>query len=360
MLEAISCTGCGSTDVQEVEPSTYFCNHCETVFKHVDPGRLAVSYVPGFCDCGSGKPVTAQCQACRSQAICEQCDAGSWSSPLDRNRAVIQAVGEGYPRHGPRLKIGTIGDDVHFDVIDRTINWCFSGEVEDGELALPVVKLRAAVSRSLGLRALEHVCVSCLAGALPKTAQRLATGAECVDFWCASPGEPCRSCGRSFCAQHRSDSTGNGRFYSRDSVAGRLSVLSAVKAELLHTPGLPAWPLRQPADTCGSCLGRVAEYLHKVCECGEIRNESTLPPGWPEDDRERHIPTLVIRAEKKRTQWAQNRSNERARVEAERRWGELSDYAERLVASGTFRGASDTAFAAVDNRSSAPGQQRRS
>ena len=31
-VEAITCTGCGSGDVQEVKADTYFCNHCESVF----------------------------------------------------------------------------------------------------------------------------------------------------------------------------------------------------------------------------------------------------------------------------------------------------------------------------------------
>lgn len=36
-VEAISCTRCGSGDVKEVKANTYFCSHCESVFKYVDP-----------------------------------------------------------------------------------------------------------------------------------------------------------------------------------------------------------------------------------------------------------------------------------------------------------------------------------
>ncbi len=40
-FESLSCTNCGSGDVQEVKPDTYFCKNCERVFKYVSPGRMA-------------------------------------------------------------------------------------------------------------------------------------------------------------------------------------------------------------------------------------------------------------------------------------------------------------------------------
>jgi hypothetical protein len=38
-FESLSCPRCGSGDVQEVKPETYFCNHCDNVFKYVRPSR---------------------------------------------------------------------------------------------------------------------------------------------------------------------------------------------------------------------------------------------------------------------------------------------------------------------------------
>jgi len=38
-----------------VKANTYFCNHCESVFKYVDPTKARV--VPSFCACGN--PVQA-------------------------------------------------------------------------------------------------------------------------------------------------------------------------------------------------------------------------------------------------------------------------------------------------------------
>jgi hypothetical protein len=102
-LEAISCTGCGSADVQEVKPSTYFCNHCETVFKHIDPTRVNVSHTPGFCDCGSGRPVKSQCQLC-TNALCRDCDMCGGGSPYGGAHGVyVRTVGWGYLRQSLRL-----------------------------------------------------------------------------------------------------------------------------------------------------------------------------------------------------------------------------------------------------------------
>jgi len=80
-LEAIACTRCGSTDVQEVKPSTYFCNHCETVFKHIDPTHLTVDNAPAFCSCGN--PIEFQCQLCKT-GICLACDVIAWRQDYDR------------------------------------------------------------------------------------------------------------------------------------------------------------------------------------------------------------------------------------------------------------------------------------
>jgi hypothetical protein len=70
-FESLSCQNCGSTDFQEVKPETYFCNHCESVFKYVRPNRTGSA---GGCDVlvgGShcGIPATGRCRTCR-RAFC--------------------------------------------------------------------------------------------------------------------------------------------------------------------------------------------------------------------------------------------------------------------------------------------------
>lgn len=40
-LESLSCSHCGSGDVQQVKPDTYFCNHCDSLFKYVNSGQMA-------------------------------------------------------------------------------------------------------------------------------------------------------------------------------------------------------------------------------------------------------------------------------------------------------------------------------
>ncbi len=56
-LEAINCTHCGSGDVQQVKPDTYFCNHCESISKHVDPSKVTTT--PSFCAVGTRSSFSA-------------------------------------------------------------------------------------------------------------------------------------------------------------------------------------------------------------------------------------------------------------------------------------------------------------
>jgi hypothetical protein len=64
--ELLSCQHCGSGDVQEVKPETYFCNHCEEVFRYVRPNPARAT---GGCEVRTaGRP-------CRLLAIgrCNTC-----------------------------------------------------------------------------------------------------------------------------------------------------------------------------------------------------------------------------------------------------------------------------------------------
>jgi hypothetical protein len=60
-LGAIKCTECGSGDVKEVKANTYFCDHCETFFRYIDPSRVTVQR--DFCECGG--VIAFQCRVCR-------------------------------------------------------------------------------------------------------------------------------------------------------------------------------------------------------------------------------------------------------------------------------------------------------
>ncbi len=70
-FESLSCQRCGSPNIQEVKPETYFCNHCDNVFKYVSPkgaGSAGGCELPTggkFC----GVPAVGHCNTC-GRAFC--------------------------------------------------------------------------------------------------------------------------------------------------------------------------------------------------------------------------------------------------------------------------------------------------
>jgi hypothetical protein len=68
-LETISCSHCGSAEVKEVKANTYFCDHCETVFKRTDPSQVTLQR--DFCICGN--TVDRRCLHC-GVGLCNSCD----------------------------------------------------------------------------------------------------------------------------------------------------------------------------------------------------------------------------------------------------------------------------------------------
>jgi copper chaperone CopZ len=350
-LEAMSCTGCGSTDVQEVKPSTYFCNHCETVFKHVDPSRVAVSHTPGFCECGSGRPVTAQCQVCRSTELCEDCDFVWVKNPFMPPKFMMHTVGFGYVSHNLR--------SVHSEWpgfrLEGTGYIVYGGrasqENRDDDLAIYRDSLLAALRQRTGARRLQHVCVPCLASAVPHASERIANGTECVWFDCARPGEQCRGCGRTFCSLHRTNAAGEYDLnpsstddevwrHDANAIARSANTLSIVKVndkgpkkEPQNPAAMQRWEkrIKTPKMTCHECRDKIYERLARA-----------------------YGDTGTVEVERKRTEKQQVKENERARLEGERRWNELNGYAKWLAASGAFRADPDTVFAIVDNRASTP------
>jgi hypothetical protein len=70
-FESLSCPRCGSGSLQEVKPETYFCNHCDNVFKHVSPSRAGST---GGCELPEegrpcGVPAIGHCRTCH-RAFC--------------------------------------------------------------------------------------------------------------------------------------------------------------------------------------------------------------------------------------------------------------------------------------------------
>ena len=192
-LEAINCTNCGSSDLQEVKPSTYFCNHCDAVFKHTDPTRVTVQRE--FCECGGA--VAYQCRLCRT-GICHGHDVwraaypGAWKPQKAVSLEFIPTARRAYQR--PDLPPGTgycvypVGA-ANPDALVDAVNGSFVG----GEV---------------------HLCSSCVwslltdpakpAGALvdqlaeAKIANRICADPQCaVTATCA-----CDCCRLAWCSQH--------------------------------------------------------------------------------------------------------------------------------------------------------------
>jgi len=98
-FESLSCSRCGSGDVQEVKPETYFCNHCDNVFRYVRPGRAGAA---GGCEIPAeglacGVPAIGRCRSCqRAFCLTHQARVGEdLHDRLDSERRY--APGTGYP-----------------------------------------------------------------------------------------------------------------------------------------------------------------------------------------------------------------------------------------------------------------------
>lgn len=228
-IESLSCTRCGSSQVQEVKPNTYFCAHCEEVFKQVDSSAVTVKHRPDFCSCGSGNPVFAQCQVCRDNVVCRRCDIGHLvhTSRHVFREAIedqlgnigVRTVGFGYQFEGFKPEVPR-GNNVNL-YPTSTPPWkqILHGRIVDlpklpGDARLTSEKglflyasqLFVTVSASFGEK-LSHLCFSCLAAAVPDTAEGLSAGSECEyprhNYGPYIAGiNPCLCCGRAYCRKH--------------------------------------------------------------------------------------------------------------------------------------------------------------
>ncbi len=190
-LEAIKCTNCGSVDFKEVKPSTYFCNSCDTVFKHVDPSRIKVDHTPSFCACGN--LIGVHCGLCRTP-MCWRCDAVQWRKAI----VDVRTVGFGYRFAGLRRPLyGNTAWEIQAGRIVGQRDGA-SEMTSEPSLRMPHTKLLQTLDATHD--GLLHVCFSCLARAVPETAERIATGAVCETPGCVGPPSGrCPCCHGAFC-----------------------------------------------------------------------------------------------------------------------------------------------------------------
>lgn len=184
-FETLKCANCGSVDVQEVKPGTYFCDHCESVFKHVDPTRVTVG--PAFCD--HGNPVLVQCQVCGTGMCPEQCDVvPAWA--YFKYAGIVRTQGFGYVEY----------------------RQCYDQDVD--EPFLSVSKLLTSLARTRkdkGKGTLSHVCYECVIQAVPAAAEHISAGAICETVRCwGMPTGKCPCCQGSFCRECSMPETLNG------------------------------------------------------------------------------------------------------------------------------------------------------
>jgi hypothetical protein len=171
-FEEIACTNCGSPKAQELKPGTFFCHHCETLFKHIDPSRITIQ--PGMCE--HGDPIQAQCQICRAGICRQRCDAVSWGFA------------------GPWVRIPTVG--FGYLHVER------SRDEPDTIVTAGPFLCSADLLASLALThgRLSHVCRACLIAAVPGAADHIAAGAICETPGCGGkPCTRCACCGGAFC-----------------------------------------------------------------------------------------------------------------------------------------------------------------
>ncbi len=169
---SLGCTNCGSADVKEVKPETYFCNACDSIFKYIDPTKLTVS--PDFCGCGD--PIQVQCNVCHV-GLCRNCD-------------ILCDI-----RLRQRWPAGVFGDQSLQLISTSEVG--YSLDHVQG-LFFPLSKVISTVRNHHS--DLHHLCMACVERAVPETADRIANRIVCESPACSEPASgPCRCCSDDFC-----------------------------------------------------------------------------------------------------------------------------------------------------------------
>jgi hypothetical protein len=188
-LETSSCTNCGSAEVKEVKTNTYFCEHGETVFKHIYPTGIPVTHYPAFCDCGG--QVVAGCASCQ-RTLCADCDHGDGFGFRSGARVFTTNGGafcEQERSEGPAPWIGGA-------LLHAYYGCARAGTLPDGVPTRPPVY--------------AHLCGQCAhtirTEAANSIAELMSDGTICVasdDAICWRPSEAaCPCCGRHMCSHH--------------------------------------------------------------------------------------------------------------------------------------------------------------
>lgn len=366
-FETIACSRCGSADVQEVKPSTYFCNHCETVFKYVDPTRLTVRNAPVFCACGGA--VQVQCQVC-NDGSCRSCDVMEWKRRRDRKN--LEASGEMGSPYGQWLR-----EHLHFRLHVPVVgygylikNYSPSSEGFDAIVNNRIVHVELPSSKTMGpflyldeilatLQAtdLSHVCCSCVVSAIPRTAEHIANHTMCEMPGCGRRANgKCRCCGASFCERHLAPT---GLANCREpALSGyvQAGIVRAVESNLCGGGYHDIKWLISDA-MCLGCVEEKALDAQAAAEAGLGEYGLGAVPGtWP--------PRFEIRAAKHKS-WKRQSAEDLKAVEDARRYAE--EITRRLKASiipgacrraqllygsvrGTFSGVDMIQYAIVDER----------
>jgi hypothetical protein len=119
-LESISCTKCGSTDFKEVKPDTYFCNHCDSVFKRANEAQGG----PISCEVGAcGVMAMGRCDSC-GHAFCSTHQARDFKtifSALCNQCHANRIAEEGRTKYEAHLKRVAQVVELSVDPIDRLI-----------------------------------------------------------------------------------------------------------------------------------------------------------------------------------------------------------------------------------------------
>jgi hypothetical protein len=303
-FEAVACAGCGSTDVQEVKPSTYFCNHCETVFKYVDPSRLVVEHSPSFCWCGN--PIQVQCQLC-TRGMCRQCDVSANQAAIYRSPG--SQVGYKCGRtsnRGARVSLygpgAAPGSFYYFsyhaledlNVLPFPVNgFGYLHRDMDRRVCGPFLYLSEllstmAVARGLHYKRCEvpvgHLCFACVAAAVPATVERIANREICESPGCADrPHETCGCCGGSFCEGCLTPRVIGSTMGVFDEVTDCVSVTRMLFGGFIcgiEPGGGVRFPHCGPEGLCLPCLGeaidKARELARQICE-----QEYQLQPAAP-------------------------------------------------------------------------------
>lgn len=199
-FEGITCPNDGAIEgITQVEPDTFYCSHCKSLFKYVDPRRFKVQVEGSFCSCGNR--VEFRCQLCNKE-LCPECDViewqmGSWApsghpfvQPTRYPRTLIVAAQDfGYLAQGDSLKA--------FVPIYGRISM---SSVAGPTLYASEILSQLAKGRPSGLR---HLCGACLKTGVPAAIAAIASGQMCESPGCAEKARvSCQCCGSAFCAQH--------------------------------------------------------------------------------------------------------------------------------------------------------------